>query len=145
MEHRRLKRRYVRTPKNRATTLATMSKLEARERFIGLMLKEVENLRDNSSNGNDGPGPKRAKRKRTSPSDRYHIAESGRSPIDITVWLGSHLEDRATHDFMDRLKDHLLQRIHSGPGWDSEMIIFTDEARNDLIIVCNAMYEHKTL
>ncbi|KAF8121257.1 hypothetical protein EV363DRAFT_1568842 [Boletus edulis] len=145
MEHQRLKQCYVQTPKNRATTLATMSKLEALERFIGLMLKEVENLRDNSSNGNDGPGPKRVKRKRTSPSDCYHIAESGRSPIDITVWLRSHLEDRATHDFMDRLKDHLLQQIHSGPGWDSKMIIFTDEARNDLIIVRNAMYEHKTL
>lgn len=45
---------------------------------------------------------------------------------------------------MDRLKDHLLQRIFSGPGWDGEMIAFTDDARNDLVIVRNAMYEHKT-
>ena len=96
MEHRRLKRRYAQTPKNRATILATMSKLEARERFIGLMLKEVEKISDNSSDTNDVPTGKHIKRKRTSPSDRYHIAESERSPIDITVWLGSHLEDRAT-------------------------------------------------
>lgn len=72
-----------------------MSKLEACERFIGLMLKEAENLRENSSNGNDRH--KRVKRKRTSPSDHYHIAESERSPVDIRVWLGSHLEDRATN------------------------------------------------
>jgi hypothetical protein len=100
MEHRRLKRRYARTPKNLATTLATMSKLEARERFIGLMLKEVEKIGDNNSDTtNDVPTGtgKHVKRKCTSPSDRYHIAESERSPIDITVWLGSHLEDRATN------------------------------------------------
>ena len=43
------------TSKNWATTPAMMSKLEACEQFIGLMLKEVENLRGNGSNGNDGP------------------------------------------------------------------------------------------
>ena len=83
------------TSKNWATTLAMMSKPEACKQFIGLMLKEVKNLRGNGSDGNDGP--KCMKWKCTSPSDHYHMAKSERLLIDITVWLGSHLEDRATN------------------------------------------------
>ncbi|KAF8139734.1 hypothetical protein EV363DRAFT_1292130 [Boletus edulis] len=37
----------------------------------------------------------------TSPSDHYHIGELSQSPVDLMVWLGSHLEDRAMKDFMD--------------------------------------------
>ena len=43
---------------------------------------------------------------------------------------------------MDRLKDHLLERIHS-IEFSGEVTSFTDAERESLVIVQNAMYEHK--
>jgi hypothetical protein len=45
---------------------------------------------------------------------------------------------------MDRLKDHLLERVH-GMDFFGEATTFTDAERDNLIIMWNAMYEHKTL
>lgn len=85
-----------------------MSKLEARERCIALMLKELERPGGEYSNvdarGDNtarwalaGKAKKKKKQKpQMSPSDHYAIAESERTPIDITAWLGSLEEDRAT-------------------------------------------------
>jgi hypothetical protein len=45
---------------------------------------------------------------------------------------------------MDRLKDHLLERVH-GMDFFGKATTFTDAERDNLIIMRNAMYEHKTL
>jgi len=79
-----------------------MSKLEAWEHFIVLMLKELE--KGKSTDGGDNTkqltGKKKGKQKQSSPSDHYTIAESERTPTDITAWLGSLQDDQATkvHD-----------------------------------------------
>jgi hypothetical protein len=131
-----------------------MSKLEARERFFPRFLKELEKTRSE--------GKKVMKQKRTSqtsPSDHYHIGESERLPLDITVWLGSNLKDRVTkvsgllvngrllmqrQGFLDKLKDHLIQRLR-GDEFDGEMTAYPDEERDKVIILHNTMYSHKTL
>ena len=43
---------------------------------------------------------------------------------------------------MDHLKDHLLEQIH-GIEFSGEVTSFTDAKRESLIIVQNAIYEHK--
>ena len=48
-------------------------------------------------------------------------------------------------DFIDNLKDHILHRIHHQGEWDGEIAHFTDAAQDNLIIVQNSFYEHKTL
>lgn len=86
-----------------------MSKLEARERYIALMLKELDRRPGGEDSNVDARGDNTARRglaekakqkkkqkPQTSPSDHYTIAESERTPIDITAWLGSVEEDRAT-------------------------------------------------
>lgn len=76
-----------------------MSKLEARERFFALMLKDIEKEVTVSGHGGDGNTEhttRRTTQQKMSPLEHYNIAESQQSPINITVWLGSLLEDRAT-------------------------------------------------
>lgn len=75
-----------------------MSKLEARERFIALMLKELEKGKstDVGDNMKQPTGKKKGKQKQYLPSDHYTIAESERTPTNITAWLGSLQDDRAT-------------------------------------------------
>ena len=76
-----------------------MSKLEARKQFIAFMLKEIKKgiANDRTNNTAHPSGKSKGRAKQTlSPSDHYAIAESGRTPTDITVWLGSLQGDRAT-------------------------------------------------
>jgi len=78
--------------------LASMSKHEAQEHFIVLMLKELK--KGKSTNEEDNmkhpTGKKKGKQKQSSPSDHYTIAESEWIPTDIMAWLGSLQDDWAT-------------------------------------------------
>ncbi|KIO03576.1 hypothetical protein M404DRAFT_26885 [Pisolithus tinctorius Marx 270] len=145
-EHRRLKRRYPRTSKNHATTMASMSKHEARERVIDRIVKSLDKLACDDTEGSESGGENRPrqKRERSSPSQHYHIAASSRIPVDIPGWLSSLAGDRATEDFVDRLKDHLLERI-LGVDYTGDPPSFSDADRDNLIISHNMMYEHQML
>ena len=70
-----------------------MSKLEAREQVIQRGIYLLSQYK--KQQGNKVVEGMRWKRERTLPSDHYHIGKSSRNPVDITVWLGSNLEDRA--------------------------------------------------
>ncbi|KAH7921017.1 hypothetical protein BV22DRAFT_1107414 [Leucogyrophana mollusca] len=141
LQHRRVKRRYPRTSKNKQTTVQSMSRLEARDRLIGKIMERRERLTAEESARN--PNPKR-RRLRTSPSDHYHIAESARTSYDLTAWLSELTDDPATVDFIPRLKNHLLSRLR-GIAYTGEEPNFTDEDRDSISIAKNQLYEHSLL
>ena len=70
-----------------------MSKLEVREQVIQHGIYLLSQYK--KQQGNEVVEGTRRKWEQTSPSDHYHIGKSSRNPVDITVWLGSNLEDRA--------------------------------------------------
>jgi len=84
LQHRRVKRRYPRTSKTKATMVGSMTLLESRERYLQRLL----DARVSERTAQDGHS-NRTRRLRTSPSDHYHIAESSRKSQDITAWLSS--------------------------------------------------------
>lgn len=57
----------------------------------------------------------------------------------VSFVLAEHLQD-----FIDCLKDRLLQRIHD-VEFSGEEITFTDAKRKNVTISHNVIYEHKTL
>ncbi|KAF8546015.1 hypothetical protein OG21DRAFT_1491669 [Imleria badia] len=76
-----------------------MSTLEARECLVTQVLKAIDEKEKARHDNSDPTDDLRKKWERTSPSNHYHVAESSRNPVDLTVWLGSHLEDRVTKGF----------------------------------------------
>ncbi|KAF9230710.1 hypothetical protein BU15DRAFT_83296 [Melanogaster broomeanus] len=137
-----------------------MSRLEARDRVVKHVLSTVNSQVQEAASDIPGPGNgaasagatataggrgfRRQQRMQVSPADHYYIAESSRSPIDITGWLGELQDVRATKDFLDRLKDHLLERI-LGVDYSGDQPIFSEDERDSLVISQNLMYEHSTL
>ena len=80
MEHYHLKKHYTQTSKTKATTLASMSKLEAHKQFITFMLKEIKKgiANDGTDNTVHPSGKSKGRAKQIlSPSDHYAITESG--------------------------------------------------------------------
>ena len=68
-----------------------MSELEVHEKFILLVVKELEEGGSKSKGDDIGQAGTKGKEKwkQVLPSDHYTIAESEWMPTDITAWLGS--------------------------------------------------------
>jgi hypothetical protein len=73
-----------------------MSRLEARERLVQHVMNALNEGWKAGHQDDRAEGEVKKKPERTSPSNHYYIGKSSRNLIDLTVWLGSHLEDRAT-------------------------------------------------
>ncbi|KIJ60801.1 hypothetical protein HYDPIDRAFT_58430, partial [Hydnomerulius pinastri MD-312] len=133
LEHRCSKRRFPRSGKKKDGMVRSIANQEAIERFV----RKVNDARE-KINAQDNPQPQRS---RTSPSDHYHIAKSARQNENLTVWLGKRKDDPAVHDFIPRLKDHLLARLR-GLAYDGDEQNFSDEDRDCVVIRDNKMYHH---
>ncbi|KAG1864616.1 hypothetical protein C8R48DRAFT_656144 [Suillus tomentosus] len=135
LEHRHVKRWYPRTSKNKKTMVATMTRLEARERLVAKVLNQRQKTLASVT--------QQEVRKRTSPSAHYHISKYPKCSHDIFAWVGEH-DDPAIKDFIPRLKDHLLARLR-GIDYSGDEHNFSDEDRNQVIIVNNQLREHSVL
>ncbi|KAG2739590.1 hypothetical protein P692DRAFT_20651125, partial [Suillus brevipes Sb2] len=79
----------------------------------------------------------------TSPSAHYHISKYPKCSHDIFAWIDEH-DGLAIKDFIPRLKDHLLARL-CGIDYSGDKHNFSDEDRNQVVIVNNQLREHSIL
>ncbi|KAF7310253.1 hypothetical protein MIND_00399200 [Mycena indigotica] len=145
-EHRRAKRFYARTSKNRA--VGQIARLERRERGLTNLISPTQHAL--LAMRRSKPTPNRQPRKTlksedmayTSPEQHYHIAASKSNPIALGSWLPEHRGDPATQNFLPRLHDHLLGRLRE-PELTEQPASFTDADRRQVIIRNDRIYEHK--
>jgi len=122
LQHRRLKRRYPRTSKTKATIAASIAKQDALERFCEKVMDARAELASRESGDT-----LQSHRTRTSPSDHYHIAQHARVSYDITSWLGDLGDDpaikvcnsRCMFDFDQRPLTGLHPPTQRPPSWPS--------------------------
>ncbi|KAG1831450.1 hypothetical protein DFJ58DRAFT_848220 [Suillus subalutaceus] len=113
-----------------------MTRLEAREHIIAKINKQQEEIAH--------PAMQQAPCKCTSPALHYHISKYARISYDITAWLSKLTGDPALKDFIPRLKDHLLGRIH-GIDYAGDEQEFSDDDRSQVVLANNQLCEHSIL
>ncbi|KAJ3576110.1 hypothetical protein NP233_g670 [Leucocoprinus birnbaumii] len=141
LEHRRVKRFYVRTNK-RSTFAWQIAKHERRER----LLYKIE------QNGSDGSDEKAGGRNlyipfeesealpSTSPTVHYYMPHGRKFKINVTNWLHQNRGDPAIENFLPLLKTHLLERLEGhAPGTRD----YTASEQNRLTFLGNFIYQHK--
>ncbi|KAJ7210726.1 hypothetical protein GGX14DRAFT_363047 [Mycena pura] len=147
LEHRRVKRFYARTSKNRAIKQITV--LERRER--GLTDMFAPHRRAALAMSKMKPTPNRQRRGKplnretlpyTDPEQHHHIANAKHNPISLGSWLPEHRDDPATTNFLTKLLDHLLGRILS-PEYTEHPTEFGPIERSKVVIRNDRIYEHK--
>ncbi|KAI6112660.1 hypothetical protein F5141DRAFT_1003094, partial [Pisolithus sp. B1] len=139
LEHRRSKRRYPRSGKQRHRMVSSIANQEVIERFI----RKVTHARDKLA----AQYPIQLchpRRSRTSPWDHYHIAKEAGKTHDLFVWLAEHAGDPAVENFVVQLKDHLLACLRDLP-YEGDEYKFSDNDRDCVLISDNKLYEHATL
>ncbi|KAJ7906438.1 hypothetical protein B0H13DRAFT_2333474 [Mycena leptocephala] len=159
LEHRRVKRFYARTNKNRAVRQMTM--LERREtallRMAGRAHKKALHFGKTTSTPVPQGYKQRLKKAQTyvpfaesealpctRPDQHHHISPSRNTSLHLSSWLGKSGDDPATKDFLPKLQEHLLSRLEH-PGWSGEGNEFTAGQRYQLSLKNHRMYVHKIL
>ncbi|KAJ6559288.1 hypothetical protein B0H10DRAFT_2240500 [Mycena sp. CBHHK59/15] len=159
LEHRRVKRFYARTNKNRA--VRQMTQLERRESsLLRIRARAAFNARrfGKTTPTPDAQGHKRKLRKQklyvpfaesealpyTAPEEHHHISTSRNFSHHVASWLNEQGDDPATHDFLPKLKDHLLGRLMH-PEWSGDGDEFTSEERSKVLLRNDRIYYHKIL
>ncbi|KIO20788.1 hypothetical protein M407DRAFT_219893, partial [Tulasnella calospora MUT 4182] len=79
-----------------------------------------------------------------SPEQHYQMAKSVKHKIHIGDLVGNNPEEPALAGFLPALKDHILGRLFDRP-FDGEEGKFTDEERDQILILNNILYGHSTL
>ncbi|KZP03324.1 hypothetical protein FIBSPDRAFT_1055351 [Athelia psychrophila] len=154
LEHRRVKRFYVRSNKNKYARQC--ARHERRERMLSK--RKIRNAKGKAKAQEKTTSLSVASAKATpslafsdsdklaftSPKAHHHISESNRFKQDIPSWLGANAEDPALKDFLPRLKGHLLSRLLQRPYTGDEDEFTADQLRQ----VCfknNRLYRHKVI
>ncbi|KAJ3755244.1 hypothetical protein EV360DRAFT_86085 [Lentinula raphanica] len=144
LEHRRIKRLYIRT--NKINFTFQVARHEQRRRVLKNLLR-----RKNAS--------KHATRSQTSqtsltfadsdplpftdPLSRYHISSNTRYSDNLTTWLGNLQDDPAFTDFLPKLKDHILERLL--PGVARNKTKFSEAERATVTFINNRIFRHKVV
>ncbi|KAH9848646.1 hypothetical protein C2E23DRAFT_785618 [Lenzites betulinus] len=174
LEHRHVKRFYVRTNRNRfAYQIAQHMRRSEKLRIIKLRVDAMRAHRSAASasiayeastvevlkvftSGPSSPGPALDPTSRadatapeklpytTDPLSRYHISDSQRKHDDITALVSSNPTDPAMKDFVVKLKDHLLARLDDRDP-GPDIGNYTARDRNRLLIRNNRAYWHQVL
>ncbi|KAE9382735.1 hypothetical protein BT96DRAFT_845113, partial [Gymnopus androsaceus JB14] len=144
LEHRRVKRLYVRTNKIQFTF--QIARHEQRRRaLMKLKTKPPANRghatrsmvsKPSLSFADSDPLPF------TDPSTRYHISSSTRFSQNITTWLSDLEDDPAFTDFILKLKNHILERLLGVPENECE---FSDADRATITFLENKIFRHKVI
>ncbi|KAK7022667.1 hypothetical protein R3P38DRAFT_3196064 [Favolaschia claudopus] len=135
LEHRRVKRFYARTNKN--TAVRQMTVLERLEQALARIARTLGKILPPPS-----PPPvtstKPRKKKARKPLLSLDFAES-----DIPHFLSDNRRDPATHNFLPKLKDHILSRLaHPDESGDDQ---YSAEEHRSLLISSDRLYRHKIL
>ncbi|KAJ3526650.1 hypothetical protein NM688_g8235 [Phlebia brevispora] len=158
LEHRRVKRFYGRTNRNKYTRQIT--KQHMREEVLRRIRRR--HAKDAKGEETTPSGVHSTRRKTrlpnaaaslafddtdplpyTPPDKHYHVSESNRYHEDLMRWLAQNRDDPAVKNFESRLKDHLLARLTEIS--DTEEPEFTDNDRQNLVIVNDRLYRHKVI
>ncbi|KAJ3816999.1 hypothetical protein F5880DRAFT_1618699 [Lentinula raphanica] len=146
LEHRRVKRLYIRT--NKINFTFQIARHEQRRRVLKKLLhrKHATNNQGHATRSkasqpslafaDSDPLPF------TDPLSRYHISSSTRFPVNLTTWLGDLQDDLAFMNFLPKLKDHLLERILSLTQNENE---FTEAERATITFMNNRIFRHKVI
>ncbi|KAJ7728798.1 hypothetical protein DFH07DRAFT_757144, partial [Mycena maculata] len=158
LEHRRVKRFYARTNKNRAVCQMTL--LEWRETAlmrIAARAKKTACVVVAPTTSTPVPQDhkhKLAKSKTylpfnedealpyTTPQQHHHISQSYNFLFHVSSWLGQNRDDPAIEDFLPKLQEHLLSRL-SHPEWAGDGNEFTATERFKLSLKNSCIYRHK--
>ncbi|KAF7426603.1 hypothetical protein PC9H_008972 [Pleurotus ostreatus] len=139
LEHRRVKRLYGRTNKNKYEE--QIAKQEQRQRT----LREVRRRLKDADNANVNPPaeiPLKKKSLKQSLNDHYYISSSGQTSVTISEYLTAHQNDTAFTDFIPKLKAHLLGRLLNDTG-DDEQYSMDDLLK--VVIANDRLYLRKVL
>ncbi|KAF7359981.1 hypothetical protein MVEN_00725000 [Mycena venus] len=140
LEHRRVKRFYARTNKNRAVRQITQ--LERRDTaLMRIASRAHHNARRRVSPTTATPVPQGHRRKpKKTPETHLSFAESEALPYTAPD-QHHHIGDT---DFLPKLQEHLLSRL-SHPEWTGDGNEFTPGQRFRLVLRNDRMYKHKLL
>ncbi|KAJ7149300.1 hypothetical protein C8R43DRAFT_1128654 [Mycena crocata] len=158
LEHRRVKRFYARTNKNRA--VRQISVLERRETSllrIAARAKLNARLFGKTTATPDPQGHKKKLKNKTyipfaesealpytTPEQHHHISGSHNYSLPLSSWIFENRFDPAVKDFVPKLQEHLLSRIVH-PEWTGDGNEFTSQERFQLSLKNQRMYRHKIL
>ncbi|KAH9915825.1 uncharacterized protein B0H18DRAFT_1140113 [Fomitopsis serialis] len=164
MEHRRVKRFYTRTNKNKAAR--QIARRQRREQHLQRMLALDRKRRAELAAAREvtepappsQPGTLRRRGaaldlseqdplpSHTSPRERYHMSDSERHHHNILQWVNtpSHKNDPAFKDFIPMLKDHLLSRL-TDREYDGDEDSFGLDEHDTIKFVNDRIYLHKAL
>ncbi|KAJ7203528.1 hypothetical protein GGX14DRAFT_369445 [Mycena pura] len=149
LEHRRAKRFYARTSKNRATKQITV--LERRERGLTDMFGATPHQRAALAMSKRKATPVCQRKRKllkpeklpyTDPEQHHHISVSKNNSILLGSWLSEHRGDPAASNFLTKLLDHLLGRILD-PVHAEQSHEFSPIERSKVVIRNDRIYEHK--
>ncbi|KAK7064901.1 hypothetical protein R3P38DRAFT_3302318 [Favolaschia claudopus] len=158
LEHRRVKRFYARTNKN--TAVRQMTVLERREQALAKIARTLGKILPPSPPPAPFASTKKQKKKAlkpqmsldfaeseslpyTSPEQHHHISHSRNFYLSIPHFLSENRGDPAVHNFLPKLKNHVLSRLaHPDQSGEEE---FSAEEQRSLLISSNRLYRHKIL
>ncbi|KAK7021684.1 hypothetical protein R3P38DRAFT_3541427 [Favolaschia claudopus] len=155
LEHRRVKRFYARTNKN--TAVRQMTVLERREQALARIARTLGKILPPPSPPPVTSTKLRKKKARkallsldfadseslpyTSPEQHHHISHSRNFYLNIPHFLSENRGDPATHNFLPKLKDHVLSRlVYPDESGDEQ---FSAEDHRSLLISSDSLYRHK--
>ncbi|KAJ7687114.1 hypothetical protein B0H17DRAFT_1203783 [Mycena rosella] len=155
LEHRRVKRFYARTNKNRA--VRQMTQLERRETYLLRMANRVHKKTRGRSTAEHQGHMRKLKASKTyipfaesealpytTPDQHHHISPSHNFSLHLSSWLGEHQGDPATDGFLPKLQEHILGRL-AHPEWSGDGNEFSAAQRFQTVLKNNRMYRHKIL
>ncbi|KAJ7649427.1 hypothetical protein DFH06DRAFT_1282942 [Mycena polygramma] len=157
LEHRRVKRFYARTNKNKA--VRQMTQLERRETTaVRIAIRGQVNAQRHVAKKSSKTGASTPKKKAqpyvsfaeseslpyTTPKDHHHISPSTNLSFHLSSWLNTNRDDPAVKDFLPKLQEHLLSRL-AHPDWTGDGNEFTSAQRFRLTFKNERVYRHKIL
>ncbi|OSC99224.1 hypothetical protein PYCCODRAFT_1416437 [Trametes coccinea BRFM310] len=143
LEHRHVKRFYVRTNKIRhALQIAKHQRRAALLRALrdvdsGYVPRRVRLQKRRSAARQERDGVLAP----TPPVVRYAISQSQRAPLRLRSWLTKHKEDAAVKNFIPLLRAHLFGRLTNRTDYDE----FTAQDLDHVHIDQERIYQHKSL
>ncbi|KAE9389208.1 hypothetical protein BT96DRAFT_1025149 [Gymnopus androsaceus JB14] len=139
-EHKRPKRFYSRTNKNRFTIQATRH--ENRSRMLRKIRCSVPTSNSTRTRRRVALGPDNAEQlPLTDPSLRYHMAGGKKYFEDIPSLVQDNEGDPAMENFLDKLKDHVLRQLLDV----DDPTNFTPADRSAVLFENNQLYRHKVV
>ncbi|KAJ3833589.1 hypothetical protein F5878DRAFT_665520 [Lentinula raphanica] len=144
LEHRRIKRLYIRT--NKINFTFQVARHEQRRRVLKNLLRRKNASKHATQSqasqtsltfADSDPLPF------TDPLSRYHISSNTRYSDNLTTWLGNLQDDPAFTDFLPKLKDHILERLL--PGVARNETKFSEAERATVTFINNRIFRHKVV